>query len=164
MNKKAVKTILTLILAVILFASCGKKVSYRDDLTAKEVIDKIEATVPLDDGYYSVDSDYLDFYFEGADALIDSYEIRIANTSTNINQFGVFKVKDGQAEAMQALCRGYLSLKMERWVLQADYIAAEHPKMEDAEVRIFGNYVVYTILTKQDKTAVFKAVEELLKQ
>ena len=65
---------------------------------------------------------------------------------------------------MQTLCQSYLSLKMERWVLQADYIAAEHPKMEDAEVRVFGNYVVYTILTKQDKTAVFKAVEELLKQ
>ncbi|NLW73820.1 MAG: DUF4358 domain-containing protein [Clostridiales bacterium] len=164
MNRKAARIISVILFAVLFLASCGEKANYRNDLTVKEVMDKIEATVPLADGYYSVDSDYFDYYFEGADALVDSYEIRIANASTNINQFGVFKVKAGQAEAMKTLCQAYISLKMERWVLQADYIAAEHPKMENAEVRVFGNYVVYTMLTKEDKAAVFKAVEELLKQ
>lgn len=162
---KSISIIVSSVLLLLSLASCGEDAAaYRNDLDANAVNDKIEECVPLADGYYTADADYLGFYFEGADALIESYEIKIANVSTNINQFGVFKVKDGQAEAMSALCESYLELKMARWIVQAEYIASEHPKMEDSEVRVFGNYVVYTILTEEDKTTVFAAVKELLKQ
>ncbi len=94
-----------LALLLPLCTSCGdkEKASYRNEIDVKTVADKIESRIQLPDGYYNytTDSDYLGFYFEGADALVESYEIRIANVSTNINQFGVFKVKEGSAEAMK---------------------------------------------------------------
>ncbi len=161
---------ITCILAALVFAltaltSCGgDKTAYKNDVSVGTVCDTIEATVPATEGYNSADSDYLNFYFEGADALLDGYEIRYAKASTNINEFGVFKVKDGQAAALKTLCESYLSLMLDRWVANADYIESEYPKMSEAQVKIFGNYVVYTILTKSDQTAVFTAVEGLLKR
>ncbi len=53
---------------------------------------------------------------------------------------------------------------MENWLVQADYIESEHPKMVNSEARIFGNYVIYTILSKDDRELVFGEVEELLAQ
>ncbi len=155
-----------LLLLIPLGTSCGdkEKASYSNEIDVKTVADKIESCVQLADGYYTTDSDYLDFYFEGANPLVDSYEIRIANVSTNINQFGVFKVKEGSAEAMKTLCEGYLELKMANWLVQADYIESEHPKMVNSEARVFGNYVIYTILSKDDREVVFAEVEDLLAQ
>jgi hypothetical protein len=162
---KIISIFAALVFALSTLTSCGgDKTTYKNDVAAGTVCDTIEATVPAAEGYYSSDSDYLGFYFEGADALIDGYEIRFAKASTNINEFGVFKAKDGQAAALKTLCESYLSLKLERWVAQADYIESEYPKMSEAQVKIFGNYVVYTILTKSDQTAVFTSVDGLLKQ
>lgn len=165
--KRIIASAVSLTLAVILiisFTACGKeKPVYRNDLSVTTVCNTAESCVTLANGYDTADSDYLDFYFEGAEELVEGYEIRIAKDNSNINQFGVFKVKDGSAEAMRLLCKTYLDLKMDRWVAQADYIFAEHPKMENAEVRVYGNYVVYTFLTPDDKTAVFNAIDTLLK-
>ena len=159
---------LSLLLLTLPLASCGDKnsSSYRNDVTVGAVCDAAEGCVPTADGYYNYadDSEYLDFNFEGANSLIESYEIRIARASDNINQFGVFKVKDGSANVMKTICQTYIDIMMERWVSQANYIFDEHPKMENAEVRVFGNYVVYTMLLPSDKTAVFNAIDALLKQ
>jgi hypothetical protein len=167
MKYAAIKTIC--IFAAFVFAlsglsSCGEKTSYKNDVPASTVCDAAEACIPTADGYYSADSDYLGFYFDGADVLIEEYGIRFARSSTNINEFGVFKVKDGQAAAMETLCKSYLELKLDRWVAQADYIESEYPKMRDAEVKVYGNYVVYAILTKSDRASVFSAIESLLKK
>ena len=42
------------------------------------------------------------------------------------------------------------------------YNAAEMAKLEEATVRVFGNYVVYTILSEADTQAVMAAVEDML--
>lgn len=162
---RAVSALLASLACLVPLASCGGGKEYRSDLAAGTVCDAAEGCVPAAEGYYSADdADYLDFYFEGAEPLLESYEIRFARAADNINQFGVFKVKPGSAGAMKALCAGYIDTMTERWVAQADYIFDEHPKMENAEVRVFGDYVVYTMLLPADKSAVFGAIEELLKQ
>ena len=137
--------------------------AYRDDIAVSDLDAAIQQKLPVPDGYYSPDSDYLGFYFEGAEGIVTEYVIQISATSTNINQFGIFHVKDGEAETMKALCESYIETMNKRWVAQANYIASEHPKMEGAEVRIFGNYVVYTMLTKDDKATAFDTVKAALK-
>lgn len=164
--KKYTVRIISLILVVIFsamsLAACGGA-DYRDDVAVSTLDSAIQSKIPVPDGYYSPDSDYLSFYFEGADSIVTEYVIQMSATSTNINQFGIFHVKDGEAESMKAICEAYISKSKDRWVAQANYIASEHPKMEGAEIRIFGNYVVYTMLTEADKAIAFDAVESALK-
>lgn len=162
--KKYIRLISVLLLAVLsltAITACGGA-DYLDDVAVSAIDSALQSKIPVPDGYYAADSDYLSFYFEGADAIVAEYVVEFSATSTNINQFGIFHVKDGQAEAMKALCDSYIDTMNKRWVAQANYIASEHPKMEGAEVRIFGNYVVYTMLTAEDKATAFAAVEELL--
>lgn len=165
MKKYISRALSLLILSVCLLSlfSCGGA-DYRDDVAVSAIDSAIRAKVPVADGYYAADSDYLEFYFEGADAIVTEYIVAFSATSTNINQFGIFHVKDGEAEAMAAMCESYIVTMKDRWVAQANYIASEHPKMEGAEVRIFGNYVVYAMLTEADKATAFAEVEALLAQ
>ncbi|MBQ9080778.1 MAG: DUF4358 domain-containing protein [Clostridia bacterium] len=159
---RAISALLLAVLALTALTSCGGA-NYRDDVAVSTIDSAIQAKVPVPDGYYAPDSDYLTFYFEGAEAIVNEYVIQMSATSTNINQFGIFHVKDGEAENMKKLCENYIAKSKDRWVAQANYIASEHPKMEGAEVRIFGNYVVYTMLTDTDKALAFEAVEAALK-
>lgn len=166
MKKYTVRFICTFLLALMAlscFTACGGA-EYRDDVAVSAIDSAIQSKVPVPDGYYAADSDYLSFYFEGADSIVTEYVVEFSATSTNINQFGIFHVKEGEAEAMKALCESYIGTMNKRWVAQANYIASEHPKMEGAEVRVFGNYVVYTMLTTEDKATAFATVEELLKK
>lgn len=162
--KKYIRLTCALLLAVLALTAltaCGGA-DYRDDVAVSAIDSALQAKIPVPDGYYAADSDYLSFYFEGAEAIVTEYVVEFSATSTNINQFGIFHVKEGEAETMKALCQSYIETMNKRWVAQANYIASEHPKMEGAEVRVFGNYVVYTMLTAEDKATAFDAVEELL--
>lgn len=167
MKKYFVRLLSALLLSLALLtalASCGGGAEYRDDISVTAVGDAVKAAVPISDGYYAADSDYLGFYFKGAEEIIDSHTVEFSAASTNINQFGIFHVKDGKVADMKALCESYIATMKERWVAQANYIASEHPKMENAEVRVFGNYVVYVMLTPSDKATVFNAIDGLLKK
>lgn len=159
---RAISFILIAIFSVIALSACGGT-DYRNDVAVGTIDSAIQSKIPVPDGYYSPDSDYLSFYFEGAESIVDEYVIQMSATSTNINQFGIFRVQDGEAENMKAICDAYIAKSKDRWVAQANYIASEHPKMEGAEVRVFGNYVVYTMLTEADKATAFAAVEDALK-
>lgn len=166
MKKHIVKLICLLVLAAMTltcFASCNSGATYRDDVKVSDISTALKNKFPVADGYYAADSDYLGFYFEGAADKVEDYVIEFSATSTNINQFGIFHVKEGSADAVKALCDSYIQTMRDRWVAQASYIASEHPKMENAEARVFGNYVVYVMLTAEDKLAAFAAVEEMLK-
>ena len=79
--------------------------------------------------------------------------------------FGFFHVTDGNADSMEALLKDYLTRSYEKNQSWYDsYIPKEIPKLRDAEVKVFGNYVIYTICSKEDRAAVFSAVADLLKQ
>ncbi len=167
MKKKLIRILCLclLVLPVIgCFAGCdnGSSATYRNDVKVDTIATALIELLPTQDGYYSPDSDYLEFNFDGAAEHIEEYVIDISATSTNINQFGIFKAREGEAETVKALCDKYIATMTDRWVAQASYIAAEHPKMENAEARIFGNYVVYVMLTAADKAEAFAAVESLL--
>lgn len=160
--KRTLTLFLVLTLIVAALSSCGKT-KYRDDVEISKIADTITSKVPLEDGYYAVDSDYITFYFEGAESLISDHRIMMSTETSNINQFGVFHVKPGNAEAMKKLCESYIATMRDRWGTSAMYIPAELTKLDNAEVRIYGNYVIYLMMTPSDKTTVFAAVEGLLK-
>jgi len=51
----------------------------------------------------------------------------------------------------------YLVSRNEEWTGQ--YLVEEYPKLENAEYRVMGRYVVYAILSEADKETLFNAVE-----
>ena len=82
----------------------------------------------------------------------------------NIDEFGVFHVTDGNADAMEALLREkYLTPCYEKnREFYNSYIPNETSKLRDAKVKVFGNYVVYAIMSAQDRNTLFNAVRDEL--
>ena len=164
------KRIMSLVLALLLtrpLAACGKTVSYRDDVSVDELSAAVQALIPVEGGYDMSGEDFLKYYFDfDHDHTIDGYAIASSAISSDVNEYGILHVNDpAQVETVAELAQVYLS--NQRDFLSSflnTYNAAELAKLEVMQVKVFGNYVVYVILSEADCEASFDAVEKALKK
>ena len=154
---------ISLLCLFLIFAlpSC-KKTQYNDTPTANSLADSVLGVLDDPDGYAVAEHDLLEGYFHRPDNAAD-FTVRIRADRNNIDEFGIYHVADGDVREMATLLEGYLSQSLE---LNRDwydsYIPTETPKLRRAEVRTFGNYAVYAILSDADRMAFFAAVENAL--
>ena len=78
---------------------------------------------------------------------------------------GVLHAPDrNSAKKLCALTEEYLkALYDDKRAFIESYAPNEIPKLEDAEARIYGNYVAYAILSDSDRELFFDTVEKTLK-
>ena len=151
-----------LVLTLLLSLSACSGGSWRDDVATDTLIDT--GLTALADGvnYVDVEDDFLDAYFTRADWIV-SFDIRIAEIASNLNQVGIYHVQEGHANEMKEQLAAYLSKSLEQNQAWYDsYIPEETPKLRDAEVKVYGNYVVYAILSTDDRATFFGAIESAL--
>ena len=155
-------TLLMLTLCLLLTAVSCASAKYADDKAITDLANL--AFIKLSDAvHYSVaEEGYLDDYFS-IPSYVSEYQIQFATDGNNLNEFGFFHVTEGNADSMEALLKDYLTRSYEKNQAWYDsYIPAETPKLRDAQVKVFGNYVVYAIATDEDRAAMFDAVDQLL--
>lgn len=160
------KRITTLALALLLslsLAACGKGETYRDDVAAKTLSDTVAAKIPVTDGYLYSEADFLTYYF-GGNPAIDDFAIASSAASSDINEYGILHVNDpAQVQEIAKMAEVYLSNQRDFLSTFVNtYNAAEMAKLEAMRVEVYGNYVVYTILSESDTAAVHAAVESAL--
>ncbi|MBQ5772489.1 MAG: DUF4358 domain-containing protein, partial [Clostridia bacterium] len=114
--------------------------------------------------YSTAEEGYLDDYFT-VPSYVTSYTLCFATDGNNLDEIGIYQVSDGNADAMKDVLEKYLDDSLaQNQTWYESYIPKEVPKLRDAEVKVFGNYVVFAICSKEDRAAVFSAVADLLKQ
>jgi hypothetical protein len=78
----------------------------------------------------------------------------------------VFWVESGKAQMLRLqLTQEYLKKRYDdnlSWY--NSYMPTETPKLRDAEVRIYGDCVVYAVLSQESRKAFFDECEKLLKE
>ena len=156
------KKILTslLVLSLLLLAvGCGST-TYKNDVAVNTLADT--AITALNDGkeYSTAEADFLDSYFTKPDYVTESV-IRFSTDGNDLNEFGIYHVTDGNAEAMKTHLSKYVTDFYDLY--NANYLPEETPKLRDAEVKVFGNYVVYAMLNDTDRATLFTAIEQALK-
>ena len=159
---------ITMIALVILLASCGAETLFLDDVRIETLTDTIANALANDTDlpyeYIKDESGLTEDYFATPSYVNDSAVYYVRNVN-NINEFGVYHVSEGRArEFAELLKKDYLLSSYEQnrdWY--DSYIPEQTPKLRDAEVRVFGNYVVYAILDQADRRTLFDTVEKLLK-
>ena len=162
------KRILSLALALLLtlpLVACGKTVHYRDDVSVDELSATVSALIPVEGGYDLSGEDFLKYYFDFDHRhTIDGYVIASSAASSDVNEYGIIHLSDAEQVAkVDELAQVYV--ENQRDFLSTflnTYNAAEMAKLEQMQVRVFGNYVVYTILSEADTQAVMNAIEEKL--
>ncbi len=147
------------LLITLLLCSCAEKTNYVDDVSVKALSQKGIAALSVRREFTTAEKGYLDDWFTTPDYVRDSV-ISFATDANNHDQFGIYHVTEGNAKAMSALLRAYLDDCYENY--NSLYNPEEMPKIRDAQVEIYGNYVVYAVFDEADRTALLTAIQNAL--
>lgn len=143
------------------FASCSKKVEYKNDLACEPLAKDLSALCPVDDGYSEYGEDQIRFFFENT-SIHDDYAIFYSTNAEDINEIGIFHCpNEDSAEEMARITENYIKMMQDTQInFISSYAPYEIPKLESAEVRRYGNYVVYTILDTDERRSVYSLLEK----
>ena len=154
--------VLLILTSVACTFSCNKSVIYRDDLSLSDLTETVRGGLNHPIQYSRAEKNYLSDYFSTPE-FVSEQDIYFASDGNNINEFGLFRVTEGNAEEMENHLVSYLSESFEKnREFYDSYIPEETAKLRDAEVRRFGNYVAYAILDRDSKSRFFSAIEDKL--
>lgn len=153
------KRIFAVLLTAVLLAlpSCKENTpSYRSDMTSPEVYSAVAEVVSPDAPMAAVDTDYIRYRMMLDTSIMEDYAIYMQNTGSSLDEIGIIKAIGDDTAAVETAVKNYLAQRNEEWT--GMYLVEEYPKLQDAEYRVFGRYVVYGILSESEKTALFDAV------
>ncbi|MBE6589741.1 MAG: DUF4358 domain-containing protein [Ruminococcaceae bacterium] len=159
--KKTILLFCALLACLPLLLSCAATHEYRDDLEVRELYSLSERS----DGAYLVDnSGFLEDYFALPD-YVTEHAILYRRETDSLDEIGFFHVTEGNAEKLKRMIEEeYLSAAYEKnRDFYDSYMPRETPKLANAEVRIFGNYVVYAVLSDTDKAELFRSMKYALR-
>jgi len=158
---------IALILAAILaFCACGNdsgsKVEYKTDVTAAQLAEQVTA---VNDSwtFVAMDEDYIAGAMKLDVSGYADYVVNINGFGTNVDEYGIFKAKDeASVAAVKEDAENYLKFRLDTWM--EEYMPEEKPKLEKAEVKVCGLYVMYAILDDASRADAFAAFETALKK
>lgn len=156
------KILLLIIASLMLFSSCGEK---ELSMTANEMAEIIEKSVPIKEGYYNPSEQYFSYYFKdtSGNALnVSDFIICRSKSQSSENEFGIIVAKSGNVNEIKKSCERYLEIKREAYLeAKASYSPDEYEKYRDAGVYVYGNTVIYLILTKNDAELVLNLLNDV---
>lgn len=145
----------------LLLASCGGSTEYSADVPVSELCSAADALLPDSSDFATTSDSYIIGMMEIDPTEFADYAVKIRASGANIDEYGIFKAADSsEVEAAVSVVNAYLAMRVDTWM--PEYMPEEFPKMEEASVKVFGQYVVYAILADDVKADVFNAIEEKL--
>ena len=160
----AIAAILTFLSVVLVLAACNKEEEYKKEINTQEIATALSKRTPTASAWINEDQYFIEEYVDIPDYVKES-SIYYAQNTNDLDEFGIFWVEEGKEKATRLLLtQGYLQKRYtENQEWYNSYMPTETPKLRDAEVRIYGNCVVYAILSPERRTAFFAECEKLLK-
>ena len=165
MNRTFQKTVcIALASVVLMLASCNQG-KIEKDIDAAKIATQLSQVTPTESKWIDDDQDFIQEYVTFSEYIKES-QIFYAQNTNDLDEFGVFEVEEGKAQEVRTrLMKGYLKKRYDEnldWY--NSYMPTETPKLRDAEVRIYGNCVVYAVLSADRRIAFFAECEKLLKE
>lgn len=155
--KRTIAILLALAALACLLCACGGGRSVRSDVPVEDVAAAVDKAIG-GEKYSTVDESYISGRLKVDVAKCDGCVVRL----NVVDEYGVFRARDADAaKALKSEVEAYLKNRLETWM--DEYMPEEKPKVENAECRVFGNYVTYAILSESDRAAAFKAIDAALK-
>ena len=158
------KKILCLFLILLIpFSACAKQGKYRDDIACRLITNELSVLCPAENGYSNFGPEQIKYFFDDTNIPTD-YSMIYSTDAEDINEIGIFHCADADdAEDMLEIVREYIENMQETQVnFVSSYAPYEIPKLEGAEARRYGNYVVFVILDTNERKTAFSAIENEL--
>ena len=159
---KRIILLLLLSLSILVFSSC-KQEKHSASLTSKELTDALIGQISGSEDYIEYTDEELS-YFDFARSSDADITLLYSRAAEDVGEIGVVRIFDGKSKEMKSALEEYLKdQQKEKGAFFKNYAPGELLKLERAEVRCFGDYVVFTVLSSEESQAVFEKVEEVLK-
>ncbi len=156
--------LLTVLLLVGLFLSSCASNSFSDNVECKSITKSLQSEISALEGYYAYDDTDIQFIFDPS-LPIESCSIIYSASSEDIGEVGVLHADDDKsAQMLLEAAREYIEqVCTDKSAFVENYLPAERAKLDCADAKRFGNYVVFALLEADDRDAVFKTAEKCLK-
>ena len=148
----------------LIFDSCSTK-SYSSSSNCKELSQSLMREISVPDGEFSQYTDDEVQIFFSSPELYDDISIIYSKDTTDIAELGILHAaNEEKATKLFEEAKLYIkNLQEQKREFLNNYSPNEVQKLNSAEVRKFGNYIIFTVADPDDKNYVFSKAEELLK-
>lgn len=153
---KALSLLLAALMLTGLLCACGGSAK---NVPVSELSEKVCAALGKTD-MTDPGANYVKGYMKHDASELGEYVIMKNVMGTSIDEFGIFKAGDLSTDALKEMIEGYLQILVDSWM---NYQPEEKPKLDGAEIKVVGDYVMYTILSDADREAAFGAFSDALK-
>ena len=161
MNGKKKGIVLLIAALVLALALCACGGSSGKDVPVADIVTAVDGVLGGGENLAEADAGLVEGYMKLSPDDYSDFAVKINSYGTSFDEYGVFQAADSsQAKTIAEALEAYLQLKLET---DMGYQPEELPKLEKAEVKTNGNYVMYCILGDTEKTAAFGAFEDALK-
>lgn len=153
---------IALIICALLLSSCNTK-KYSDGVSCHELCERAISAIDESDEFSDYGKEYIKYFFEGSE-LHDDFRIVYSTETDDIDELGIFHAPSADAaKEIAATVQNYISeIQDTQRAFIESYAPEELPKLDNAEVRVFGNYVVYAIMEDDEKSEVFSEIDKSL--
>ena len=162
-----IKKLFAFLLLLTLLASvgCRQRKKYRSDIPCATITAAIGDDLSRKEDFLPFGEDHVRFSFENTDRFSDK-SLVYSTPSENIDEIGVFRAEnDEDVDELRRLCEQYVTtLREDMRAFVESYAPREATKLDRAEVRVFGHYIVYTVLSDEDRAEAYEEIEKLLEQ
>ena len=155
--RKTVSLLLAIVMLSALLCACGG--SSAKNVPVSELSDKVCTALGKTD-MADPGENYVKGYMKRDASEIGEYVIMKNVMGTNIDEFGVFKADKLSTDELKGMIEGYLQILVDSWM---NYQPEEKPKLDGAEIKVSGDYVMYCILGDADRDTAFGAFTDALK-
>ena len=157
---KTVSAALCAAALLLLLSACGGA-KVRDDVPVSGLSSAVDSAIGNEGDLVAAPESYLSSLMELDFSSLPEYVVKINSRGVNIDEYGIFKAAEGQKVSdLEATVKGYLQNRIDIWM--PEYMPEELPKLENAEVKTVGNYVMYMILSDSQKAAAGATFESSL--
>jgi hypothetical protein len=159
---KKILLFIALALSMLIFSSCRQE-EYSSSLTSKELSDALRTQISGSEDYIEYTDEELS-YFDFAKNADADITVLYSRAAEDVGEVGVIRVSKDDAKDTKASVEKYLETqRTEKAAFFKNYAPGELLKLERAEVRHLGDYIIFTVLSSADNQAVFNKAEEILK-
>ena len=155
---------LSILLSCALFCSCAST-GYSDTLSCADITNALKREILADSEYTEYSPTEAKYVFDESD-IFDSCSIIYSSASDDVGEIGVFhaKTQDQATELLKDAKQHISEEQKDKSEFLRNYLPSEVSKLERADVRQYGNYVIYAILSPEEQNDVFSYIEKMLKK
>ncbi len=154
------KKFCVLLVFILLFSSCAM---IKDDMPVQLLAMAIGEKIEGFENLAEASTDYIKYCMSSDLSLYSEYIVLYPFSGTKYNEIGIFKVRDKKdlQKGLKEL-ENYLLFKKSNW--DTRYMGDEFKKIETAQVKSCGHYILYTILSENESKSAIRKFEKLLKR